>query len=68
MPMVKTNKLKGQKQTYSERWESELRCTVPMALSGPRGDGLRRLIAEIRREHRISRWGDPSRTEEKEYV
>ena len=44
--------LKGRKQKYSERWSvAEMKSNIPVLMSTPVVDRLRRLAIEIRREN-----------------
>ena len=50
------SKLKGHKQKFSERWpDHELKSTIPILMSTPAAGRIKRLAADIRREHRTRR-------------
>ena len=52
------SKLKGHKSDYGERWTNyEGHIKVGTVLSTPAGGRLREIRDEIRREHKINRYG-----------
>lgn len=46
--------MKGRKLTYRERWQKHIQYGAP-AFAGPKGEKLRQMRENLRREHRTRR-------------